>query len=84
MNDSDSIDVSSIQFVQSDDVFWIMVFDFHQVIDFPIRVVRKLDTDLYIEFFIPFRGDKVDFFCVVLSDIDIIFSSFQFKKDDIL
>lgn len=84
MHNSDSVDVFSIKFVQTDDVFWIMVFNFHQVVDLSIRVGWKLDTDLYIVFFIPFSGNKVDFLCVVLSDIDIISSSFQFKKNNIL
>lgn len=41
MNDSYTIVYSGIEFICCYDIFWIMVFDFHQIADFTIGVNRK-------------------------------------------
>lgn len=61
MHDPDTIDVACGQFVQRYYILRIMVFDFQQVGDFPVRFLRQIAAHLHINALVPPHDHEVDF-----------------------
>ena len=72
MNDPDTVLNARVHFIQRHHIFWIMVFDLHQVPDLAVGIFRQLHADLHIHPLVAAVGNKVDFLRVVLSDEHLI------------
>lgn len=83
MYDSYTVVNSGIEFICCYDVFWIMVFDLHQISDFTIGIHGKLNTYLDIDSFVLPVGNEVYFLGSVFPNIDFIPSSFEFQKNNV-
>ncbi len=84
MDDPNAILVVCIKAVCGDHVFGVVVLDLHEIADFPIGVLRQLDTDLDIDLLITPDADEVDLFGGMLPNVDLIVPALQFQKHDVL
>ena len=79
-----TIDISCGQLVQRQNVFRVVILDFKEIGDFPIRFLRQPTTYLNVDTLVALHCHKVNFFRFVFSDIDLIASTPQLKIYDVL
>lgn len=73
------IHISPCQVIQCHHVLRVMVLDFQKISQLPIRILRKIPADLYIDSLIPSNRHKINLLRLIFPDINLIASSFQLK-----
>ena len=84
VNNPDSVDIAGGQFVQGHYVFGVVIPDFQEIGDLPVRFLRQVAAYLDVNAFVLPHCHKVDLSGPILADIDLISSSAQFEINDIL
>lgn len=84
MYDFYAIEISCGQFVQRDHIFGVVIFDFKEIGNLPIRLLRQPAAYLNIDTLIPLHRHKINLFRLVFSDIDLIAPPPQLKIHDVL
>lgn len=59
-----------------------MIFYFKQVCNLSVGFFGQIEADLNIDSLVSAYGHKIDFFCIFLSDVDIIAFSAKLKVYD--
>ena len=84
MHDLDPVDIPCGQFIQRYHIFRIVVFDFEEIGNLPIRFLWQPAAHLNVDTLVALHCHKVNFFRFVFSDIDLIASTPQLKIYDVL
>ncbi len=69
MHDLHAIDISCRQRIQRYHIFRIVVFDFEEIGNLPIRFLRQPAAHLNVDTLVALHCHKINFLCFILSDL---------------
>ena len=72
MHDLNAVFNTNIHIIQSDNIFGVMVFDFHEVAHLTVGALWQLNAYLHIDPFVTSSGHKVDLLGIILTNIHIV------------
>lgn len=67
MYDFHSIDIACGQLVQCDHIFGVMIFNFQQIGNLTVSLLRQIAAHLHTDTLVAPHSHKVDLFCLVLA-----------------